>query len=834
MTISRIKHRYLISLVDEESLQTDLVGGKAAGLAALATAGFDVPEGLVLTTRAFEDTLGPAPHESIPADIPFPSSIEEALLKVAAHFGDSTLAVRSSGVAEDLDDASFAGQYETVLGVQGAAALADAVSRCWASAFSPQVQKYRHKRGIGLRPMAVLIQRQIDPIAAGVVFTADPTTGDRNTIIINAVEGLADRLVSGEATAEEWRVTDQPTRTSGSEAVLTEDQAWQVADLADRVAEEVGTPQDVEWAIDDSRVWLLQSRPITALPDAPVEPVPIPVDIPEGYWERDVSHFPDPVSPLGRSIAYPIMNHAIPIFLEEFGMLADRIILTDIGGWHYLRTVPFGGKDRKPPPMWLAKVMARLHPAMRKRIQAAVNAVRTDKGGRFIDRWYQEWMPALAKRGAELRDVDLSAVSDPELRGHFEATVDLIDDGVHIHTLVIAAQMVGVYGLIDVARDLLGWEPAQVMELLRGLSKRSTEPARRLAELAQMAAEQPRVKALLDDIERDTVERLNGVDPEFAARFEAYRREFGVVTLTRDVKDPTMGERPELILRLISNQIATDFDPSDTSQGNEHHRTQTLEAARRDLADLPDADRQRFEDALGRAERAYPIREDNVFFTLFVPEGLIRLAALEIGQRMASRGQIGDTSDVFFLEHDEMVDAFTSGQDQHSFVERRKGELAWVLQHPGPPTYGQSPGEPPSLEFLPPEARYTMEAMLCFIDLVIDTGDAEPNDESHLTGIAASAGTYTGTVRVIEGEHQFDKLKPGDVLVCPITSPTWSVLFPSVGALVTDSGGILNHPAIIAREYRIPAVVATGNATELLTDGQRVKVDGTTGTVEVL
>lgn len=833
MTMSKTEHRYLISLADEECQQADLVGGKAAGLARLVAAGFDVPEGFVLTSRAFEDTLGTQPDRGRLASFSFPSSVEEALLRVARKFGDTTLAIRSSGLAEDLEDASFAGQYETVLGVQGVEALADAVHRCWASAFSQRVEEYRQKRGIGIQPMAVLIQRQVDPIAAGVAFTADPITGERGVTLINAAKGLGDRLVSGELTPEEWRVATEASRTSGPESVLTAYQASQVADLATRVAKQAGSPQDVEWALDDSRVWLLQARPITAFPDQPVAPVPIPVDIPEGYWERDVSHYPDPVSPLMRSIFYPVIDHATPVFLAEFGMLADRISLTDIGGWHYLRTVPFGGKDRRPPPQWLAKIMVRLHPGMRKRIQAAVEAVRTDKGGRLIDRWYEEWMPALAKRGADLRDVDLSAASDAELIGHLEEAVDLIDDGIHIHTLVIAAQMVGVYGLIQAAEDLLGWQPAQVMELLRGLSQRSTEPARRLDELARMAAARPSVKALFDDLDDATPERLGEVDVEFAARFGAYQREYGVVTLTRDVKDPTMAERPQLILRLISNQIATGFDPSETDQANDQHRAEMLGEARRVLASRPEADRDRFENALRRAERAYPIREDNIFYTLFAPLGLLRMVALEMGGRLVARDQMDETSDVFFLERDELVDALASGDDQHPLVTRRKGELAWVLEHPGPPTYGQSPGEPPSLDFLPPEARYTMEAMLTFIDLVIDTGDADQNDDSHLTGVAASPGTHTGTVRVIEGEHEFDKIQAGDVLVCPITSPTWSVLFPSVGALVTDSGGILNHPAIIAREYRIPAVVATGNATRLLTDGQRVTVDGSAGTVDI-
>ena len=159
----------------------------------------------------------------------------------------------------------------------------------------------------------------------------------------------------------------------------------------------------------------------------------------------------------------------------------------------------------------------------------------------------------------------------------------------------------------------------------------------------------------------------------------------------------------------------------------------------------------------------------------------------------------------------------------------------WVEAHPGPASYGKDPGPPPSFAALPSEARFVHEALMWVADRIFapQQSGQEQASETMLRGIAASPGDYTGPVRVIKNEGEFAKLQPGDVLVCPITSPVWSVLFPSIGALVTDSGGILSHPAIIAREYSVPAVVATGNATSLLQDGQIVKVDGERATIEV-
>jgi pyruvate,water dikinase len=214
---------------------------------------------------------------------------------------------------------------------------------------------------------------------------------------------------------------------------------------------------------------------------------------------------------------------------------------------------------------------------------------------------------------------------------------------------------------------------------------------------------------------------------------------------------------------------------------------------------------------------------------------LMRYVVLEVGSRLGARGQIAQRDDVFFLEWEEARAALRDGSDRHGLVARRKGERAWVEAHPGPASYGKDPGPPPSFAALPTAARFLMEALLWARHRVfaVEHSGHAPAVGRLLRGIAASPGVYTGPVRVIMNESEFAKLHPGDVLVCPVTSPVWSVLFPTVGALVTDTGGILSHPAIIAREYRVPAVVATGHATRALRDGQTVKVDGNAGMVEM-
>jgi rifampicin phosphotransferase len=219
------------------------------------------------------------------------------------------------------------------------------------------------------------------------------------------------------------------------------------------------------------------------------------------------------------------------------------------------------------------------------------------------------------------------------------------------------------------------------------------------------------------------------------------------------------------------------------------------------------------------------------------PLALLRHTALRTGHRLVAAGRLTHADDAFFLEREELLVALTGPGQHPELAERvacRQANRKWATTNPGPASYGTPPPPPPSLRWLPTEARFINEAMMWLVEhMYAAAGSSRTQAGTILSGTPASAGSYTGPARVIHSEDEFDKLRAGDVLVCPITSPVWSVLFPSIGALVTDTGGILCHPAIIAREYGIPAVVATGNATTALRDGQLVTVDGSTGTVRV-
>ena len=634
---------------DPGSTDPGLVGAKAARLAELAEAGFPVPQGFIVTTEAFARS---ARGHRVLLD-----SLASALAAAAAELGDGPLAVRSSSSAEDRDNASYAGMYETILDVRGAEALVEAIRRCWASASAARVQAYRggaiaeDVRASGdttLPAMAVLVQRLVQADAAGVAFTANPVTGDRGETLVSAVRGLGDRLVSGEASPDEWTVREGHAESRRRvEGAIDADRARAVAELARRVERHLGSPQDVEWALAGEELSLLQARPITALPE---ERIAVPVHVPDGFWEREASHYPEPLSPFMRAIEIPAQNAAFRRAFAEFGILLEGLEFHEIGGWVYQRAVPLGGKDGKAPPWWVLGVAARVVPALRRRIAVCRRAVREDLAGKNLDRWLSEWRPRFAARIRDARAVDLRALSDDALAREVEARTQLVRDGIETH-IVLAMSMLQLGEFLLSARTLLGWDPAQTMGLFAGRSETSTAPGAGLADLAREAAKRPPVVSALRS-EGVTLADVRAADPLFAEALDAYRDQFGARALRYDVADSTLAEEPAILLGLLRDQLTHSFDASRTKAALASTREEALSEARAALASRTDDERERFERDR-RAERYYPTREDNEFFTISAPLALLRYAALELGRRLLDSSVIANADDVFFLEPNE-------------------------------------------------------------------------------------------------------------------------------------------------------------------------------------
>jgi pyruvate,water dikinase len=789
--MNQITGAVIVSLDDDAAMDTARAGAKAAVLARMRRAGFQVPDGVVVL-----------------ADHPGTEDELRQALVTAGRELAGPLAVRSSGIDEDGAAASHAGQYDTILDVHGDDELVDAVHACWASGQSDAVRSYRDSVGReGDSPLAVLVQSMVPADAAGVAFTANPVTGARDEILVSAVSGLGEKLVSGEVTPDEWVVRgEEVDNTADHHGALTVAQVKEIAGLAERVAAEFGGPSDLEWAIAGDRLFLLQVRPITALADEEPEPVPIPVDPPKGFWVKESTHAPTPLLPMTRELVRD-NNDALREAFAEFGVLLDGMRLEIIGGWQYRGMVPLAGPE-----------------AMRSRVASCVAAARADHVGAVLARWSETERDSFVERIERLRTVDLPALSTQDLARHLTETRELHRDASKAHFRLVGAVSIALGELALLLTGELTWSGDQVFELFAGLSPESTKPADELRRLAELAATR-----LGDARDLTSLRALRDDDPEFATAMENYRQEYGCRALHYELAAPALGERPDLILSLVRDQLTPaekkSTDPAAIREA----------AAARARAAVTDT--QRFEHLLSRAQQAYPVREDNEYPTVSAPYALLRWAALEAGRRLVERDRLDKAEHVFFVEVEELLAALTddtAGTDPRERVEHRRGEHQWALRNPGPPAYGQPPGPPPAMDALPVEVRTVMGAFQWSMANVSGAPvSGNESGQSTVRGLPGAAGSYTGTVRVVRDEQEFDRIQVGDVLVCPSTSPVWSVVFPRIGALVTDTGGALSHAAIIAREYGIPATLATGNGTETLVDGSTVTVDGTAGTVEI-
>ncbi|WP_169514513.1 PEP/pyruvate-binding domain-containing protein [Actinokineospora enzanensis] len=796
-------------------------GRKAAALGELSAAGFPVPDGFVLTVDALRRTLDyaglrtTAAREDQVATVVLPDDVLGALRTIAERTEGVPLAVRSTGVDEDLAGSSFAGQYTTVLAVVGIDALVTAVRACWASAFSARVASYRAANGIDRAPsMAVLVQHLVPATAAGVAFTANVVTGDRTEVLVSAVRGLGERLVSGLVTPDEWVVgTDGARRTHSSEDAVTAARVVEVAELARAVeAHFDGVPQDIEWAVDGAGLHLLQARPITTLSD---------VEVPPGHWQRDALAL-RPMTPMHLSTVVETTNSVVGE-LFRYGLAAGTETRA-LGGWPYWRIVGLdeqGGSGN----------------AFGDRIREIVAAVRSDEPVRTIDRWYAEWQPELAAELDQLRDVPLAGLADDALREHLLTVRQTAAKAQRLHFTVGGAcgYLVGDLGVR--CRDELGWTTQDTLLLLTGIPGKTSEPGIRIRELATLVADSEDLTALLSEVDgMESAARVLGTlasdYPDFAERFERYRRDYAHRGLGNELAEPTMAEQPALLLGLIRDQVlgGTDIEP-DPSAG------ERVSAEERAVAGL-DGDIEGFRRMVRHAQRAYPVRDDSVFHSS-TGWALLRYALLETGRRLVARGQLDEPADVFLLTWREALDAVDSRADARDAVKRRAEEHEWAARHPGPASYGERPafqvqgGADDFLSALPAEAAHSLQVAMWGFAAASDTKREQADGHTGPVGLGASPGRYTGPARIVLSEQEFGKVRPGDVLVCPLTTAQWSVLFTTIGALVTDLGGLLSHPAIIARECRIPAVVAAGDATRQLRDGQLVTVDGTTGRIEI-
>lgn len=817
----------IVGLADAHALPIALVGGKGKRLGELARRGFRVPGGFVLTT---DEHRAHMPENRVSAELR--SRLRSAYERLGR---DEAVAVRSSATVEDGETTAQAGLFATVLEVRGIDALVRAVETCWRS-----TARYGDGHAGADVAMAVVVQRMVQATAAGVCFTANPISGARDEVVVSAVRGLGERLVSGQADADEWIVGPNGAENlAAPENAIGEAQVHELARFAGEVEAAFGGPQDVEWAYEGDVLYLLQTRPITTLTETMGSAL-ASEPIPKGHWVREATHWPEPVSPAYDSIVQPRFNRAVRQMAERYGTLIEGLDRRSIRGWVYERMVPIGGREVPPPPVWVQRVLARAWPLiwpLRKRLKRGIAAARSDLVFSRIEQWQRSERPETEARARELAARPLESLSDEMLETHLTDTVRFLEACADIHFSLSPSHSVTVAELAFFVRDELGWDETRFVDLLVGCSTRSTEPSDALSALAECVRRSPPLAEALRHGGADPVSSTREVDPSFSHALEGYLDWYGLRAMRLEVSEPTLRERPEMVVGWILDEAT-----SPPREANEPSRHRALEEARTALEARDPSTRSRFERILSRAEAGYAVREDNEFFTINLPLGLLRFALLEVGRRLADRGTLRRPDDIFFLREDEIRGALAKPTPHFDEVALRRADHAWALEHPGPARYGRDPGMPP-IEWLPEEVRKFTAAVLWSYEHIFahdastraDLASLEHTADGclELRGLAVSPGTVRASARVVRDEREFSSIRPGEVVICRITSPPWSVIFGRIGGLVTESGGTLSHAAIIAREHHVPAVTAVKGALEQIRTGDTVVVDGKCGTVNV-
>ena len=566
-----------------------------------------------------------------------------------------------------------------------------------------------------------------------------------------------------------------------------------------------------------------------------LRPIRPDFEVPAGTWVKDAAHSGVLPSPFLASLGDPSAA-VFADLAERAGLLVETVRTGVIGYETYVQAVPLGGAGGAPPPRALVWLLSRLHPAFRRRTAAARHALATD----FDDapsRWRREWEPALRRRFAEHLAVDPGALADDRLLAEIDEVLTLAADGVGIHFDLFLPYLLGLHGLVEVCTELLGWDSSTTLRMLTGSSEASAAPAVAMRSLAEAAVDDEAAVAALADRSPGGGQRLREVSPRIADLLDRWLDDWGHRCMDYDPAAPTYAEKPELVTHLLRQSMAAitagGCRREGGGPGGSTDAGPDLVADARSL--LAGSDLDRFESVLAEARRVHPLREDNVHLTSTMPAALLRRLVVEAGKRLVDRGRLTAVGDVFLAEKPELEAALMEPTlDLRPAVTRRRAEMAWVEEHPGPDSYGPPEGEPPDLTALPEPLRRVNAALIWAMDLEFAPAGGGGGDGGVVTGIGVSPGRAVGRVRLIRTEEDFFDMVEGEVVVCRVATTAWSPLLGIAGAIVCDTGGALSHTAVIARELGVPAVLGTGNATTSLVDGAEVVVDGHAGVVERL
>ncbi len=911
----------------------ELLGGKGRSLARASGAGFAVPNGFHVTTAAYrafvaehglqERIVALAKPELVNGAASFDkasAAIQELLgepalsdlvaSEIAAAYrsldpSNPSVAVRSSANAEDLPEASFAGQQDTYLNVRGEDAVVQAVRDCWASLWTPRAIAYRHQMGIdqGKVAMAVVVQIMVPSEISGILFTANPATGERSEAIINASFGLGEAVVGGQVTPDTY-VVDSESReaketvigTKEQQIVQDGEQGTRLEEIAEAErarsslspeairelvelgveveAQMGGAPQDIEWAISGGQLFLLQSRPITNLPPQPIEVEWAPTPPARVLTRRQiVENMPDPICPLFEEIY-------LTVGLEKVRkgkslMIGGGPIFVTMNGFAYQRAdwpqlFPDGdGKEARQPTE--AELEAAEREAAEKRKQSKIASAqmaehdlglfleslsgaerrafdewaasaeqedlaqrvtlpesknptyvafnRTQWNERVLKKWTEETRPRLLGIIDKWRAVDRASASDETL---LQGIVDLgLAEGDYwsndtSHTFGVAKSTDDQ--LQCFLRETLPDHRFTSGQFLSGFKSKTMEANDAIYEVAKRIRADDSLWELVMTTPASRLMNSLEQHPASGPALQAihdYLATFGHQGYTLDFVEPPQSEDPTPFFATLKTMVANrDYSPA----RHEIDARAKREKALADIEQLLDGlEYWQFRFRLWFTYRFYSIREETMFH-LGSAWPVLRPLAAELGRRLVETGTFARPDDIYFCVSSEIRDAIEAraqGEARPQLgalaAERRELREARKRLHP-PGTVPPEASDNPSIAFKETQAR-------------------NDPDSPTLRGVPVSPGTVTAPASLIKSPPEFDQMRSGSILVCPMTNPAWTPLFAHASGLVTDIGGILGHGSIVAREYGIPAVVGTGNVTQRVASGQQISVDGDAGIV---